>query len=137
MLPRHNGVPAHYIHLSMSLGFVRHKNTHFTNMDKPFFIGKVMIRELSAAQSSHHYVMDDQTHLPCHHRWHCCTADRLTDSTLMCQSWSTDCGVTPDLCILLKSPVMLHLPLKQLMLGRYRTNKNIFFLLSVSSRENM
>lgn len=124
MLPRHNEVPAHYIHLSMSLGFVRHRNTHFANMDKPFFIGMIMIRELSVVQSSHLFVMDDQAHLLYHHRWHCCTADRLTDSTLMCQSWSTDCGVTPNLCICWKS-CGSRLAVKQPILKRYKTNRTL------------
>lgn len=63
----------------------------------------VMIGKLSAVQSSHYYVMDDQSHLIEHHRWHCCTADRLTDSTLMHQSESPDCAVTLNLCIYQKA----------------------------------
>lgn len=83
----------------MSLGFVGHKNSHFTNVNKPFFIAIVMIGKPSAVQSSHHRVTADRPHLLQHHRWHCCTAAPLTDSAPTCQSESTDCGVTPHLCI--------------------------------------
>ena len=63
----------------------------------------VMTGKLSAVQSSHNFVTDDQSRLLEHHRWHCCAADRLTDAVLMLQSESTDCGVTPYLCIYRKA----------------------------------
>lgn len=67
-------VPAHYIHLRSSLGFARHKNSHFTNVNKPLFIAMVMTEKLSTVQSGHNCVTDDGSHLLKHRRWHCCTA---------------------------------------------------------------